>query len=104
MRLKNVTIPTQYFNLHNQKSDVNMKFDFSIRDDLTSINRLDDRTSIPTRGQRVISISPSIDYLINKSFTVRFLYDRRRSIPRVSTAFPITTTRGGIMFRFLFGQ
>lgn len=104
IRLKNVTIPTQYFNLHNQKSDVNIKFDFSIREDLTSINQLDQRTSIPTRGQRVISISPSIDYLINKNLTLRFLYDRRSSIPFVSTAFPITTTRGGVMFRFLFGQ
>lgn len=104
IRLKNVTIPTQYFNLHNQKSDVNIKFDFSVRDDITTINRLDEQSSIPTRGQRVISIAPSIDYLINKNLTVRFLYDRRRSIPRVSTAFPITTTRGGIMFRFLFGQ
>jgi len=104
MRLKNVTIPTQYFNLHNQKSDVNIKCDFSVRDDLTSINRLDDRTSIPTRGQKVISINPSIDYLINKSLTVRLLYDRRRSIPSVSTAFPITTTRGGVMFTFMFGQ
>ncbi len=104
MRLKNVVVPTQYFNLHNQKSDVNFKFDFSVRDDLTSINRLDDRTSIPTRGQKVISISPSIDYIINKNLTLRFLYDRRRSIPSVSTAFPITTTRGGVMFRFIFGQ
>lgn len=104
MRLKNVTIPVQYFNLHNQKSDVNLKFDFAIRDDLTSINRLDERSSIPTRGQKVISISPSIDYLVNKNFTVRLLYDRRQSIPSVSTAFPITTTRGGVMFRFLFGQ
>ncbi len=104
IRLKDFTIPTQYFNLHNQKSDVNMKMDFSIRDDLTSINRLDERTSIPTRGQKVISISPSIDYLVNKNLTIRLLYDRRQSIPSVSTAFPITSTRGGIMFRFLFGQ
>ena len=104
MRLKNVTIPTQYFNLHNQKSDVNLRFDFSIRDDLTTINRLDERNSIPTRGQRVTSITPSIDYLLNKNLTIRFLFDRRKSVPRVSTAFPITTTRGGVMFRFLFGQ
>ncbi len=104
MRLKNVTIPTQYFNLHNQKSDVNIQFNFSVRDDLTTINRLDEQSSIPTRGQRVISIAPTIDYMLNKNLTVRFLYDRRKSIPKVSTAFPITTTRGGIMFRFLFGQ
>lgn len=104
IRLKNVTINTQYFNLHNQKSDVNIKMDFSIRDDKTLINRLDQRISTPTRGQKVISISPSVDYLLNKNLTIRFLYDRRQSIPYVSNSYPITSTRGGVMFRFLLGQ
>ncbi len=104
IRLKNVTINTQYFNLHNMKSDVNIKMDFSIRDDRTSINRLDQRIKVDTRGQKVISITPSIDYLLSKNLTIRLLYDRRQSIPYVSNAYPITTTRGGVMLRFLMGQ
>jgi len=104
IRLKNVVINTQYFNLHNQPSDMNIRFDFSIRDDLTSISRLDQQINLPTRGQKVISIAPSIDYLLNKNLTVRLLYDRRQSIPYVNNAFPITTTRGGVMLRFLLGE
>ena len=104
MRLKNVTINTRYFGLNKYKSDVNIKADFGLRDDYTTINRLDQRVSRATRGQKVITISPSIDYILTQSLTLRFFMDRRQSIPYVSNAFPITTTRGGVMIRFLLGQ
>lgn len=103
-RLKDFTINTPYFGLNKRKSDVNFKADFSLRDDYTTINRLDQREVRVTRGQKVISISPSIDYIISDNLTLRFFYDRRMSIPYVSNAFPITTTRGGVMFRFMLGQ
>jgi cell surface protein SprA len=103
-RLKDFTINTPYFGLNKRKSDVNLKADFSLRDDYTTINRLDQREVRVTRGQKVISISPSIDYIISDNLTLRFFYDRRMSIPYVSNAFPITTTRGGVMFRFMLGQ
>ena len=103
-RLKNVTINTPYFGLNKMKSDVNIKLDLGLRDDYTTINRLDQRVSRATRGQKVITISPSIDYILNQNVTLRFFYDRRQSIPYVSNAFPITTTRGGLMIRFLLGN
>lgn len=103
-RLKNVTINTPYFGLSKYKSDVNIKLDLGFRDDLTTLNRLDQDIHQPTRGQRVINISPSIDYILTQSVTLRFFYDRRQSIPYVSNAFPITTTRAGLMIRFLLGQ
>lgn len=104
MRLKNVRINTPYFGINKLKSDVNIKMDFGLRDDYTTINRLDQRESRATRGQKVITISPSIDYIMTQNVTLRFFYDRRQSIPYVSNAYPITTTRGGLMIRFLLGQ
>lgn len=103
-RMKDVTINTPYFGLNKLKSDVNIKLDLGLRDDYTTINRLDQRVSRATRGQKVITISPSIDYILTQNVTLRFFYDRRQSIPYVSNAFPITTTRGGLMIRFLLGQ
>lgn len=103
-RVKNVTIHTPYFGLNKLKSDVNIKADFGLRDDYTTINRLDQRESRATRGQKVITISPSIDYILTQNVTLRFFYDRRQSIPYVSNAYPITTTRAGLMIRFLLGQ
>ncbi len=103
-RMKNVTINTPMFGLNKYKSDVNFKLDMAVRDDYTTINRLDQRESRATRGQKVITFSPSIDYLLTRSLTLRFFVDRRQSLPYVSNAFPITTTRGGLMVRFLLGQ
>jgi len=104
MRFRDVTINTPLFGLNKYKSDVNVKLDVGVRDDYTTINRLDQRESRATRGQKVVTFSPSIDYLLTKSVTLRFFVDRRQSIPYVSNAFPITTTRGGLMVRFLLGQ
>lgn len=103
-RIKNFTINTPYFGLNKYKSDVNIRMDFGIRDDITSISRLDQRVNRATRGQKVITVSPSIDYILTQNVTLRFFYDRRQSIPYVSNAFPITTSRGGLMIRFLLGQ
>jgi cell surface protein SprA len=104
MRIKNVQLKIPYFGLNKYKSDVNIKADIGLRDDLTTLSRLDQRESKATRGQKVITISPSIDYLLTKTVTLRFFFDRRQSIPYVSNSYPITTTRGGMMIRFLFGQ
>jgi len=104
IRIKNVQLKIPYFGLNKYKSDVNIKADIGLRDDLTTLSRLDQRESKATRGQKVITISPSIDYLLTKTVTLRFFFDRRQSIPYVSNSYPITTTRGGMMIRFLFGQ
>lgn len=104
MRFKKVRVPIKYFGIDKLRSDVNAKLDFGLRDDRTSINRLDQRETRDTRGQKVITISPSIDYILNQNVTLRFFFDRRQSIPYVSNAYPITTTRGGLMIRFLLGQ
>ncbi|MEZ5047394.1 MAG: cell surface protein SprA [Chitinophagaceae bacterium] len=104
IRLKKVKVPIKYFGIDRLRSDVNIKADFALRDDRTSINRLDQHETRDTRGQKVITISPSIDYILNQNVTIRFFYDRRQSIPYVSNAYPITTTRGGVMIRFMLGQ
>jgi cell surface protein SprA len=104
IRLKQVLIPIKYFGINKRRSDINIKTDVGLRDDYTTINRLDQRESRATRGQKVITLSPSIDYLYSQTLTLRLFFDRRQSIPYVSNSFPMTTTRGGLMIRFLFGN
>ena len=81
-----------------------MKMDISLRDDKTSNNYLGQNVDITTRGQKVITISPSIDYIVSEKLTLRFFYDRRQSIPYVSSSYPITTTRAGMTLRFIFAH
>lgn len=81
-------------------SDMNFKFDFSWRDDVTVNHLLDQGVSVPTRGMKTIRISPSIDYAVNKQLNLRLFYDYSRTIPATSASFPITNTSAGLQIRF----
>lgn len=83
--------------LHN---DLNMRFDFSYRDNTIVNHQLDEGVSRPTAGAQIITVSPSIDYIISKQLNIRIFVDRNRTIPRTSISFPTTTTRAGVTLRF----
>jgi cell surface protein SprA len=81
-------------------NDLNLKFDFSVQDNVTYNNQLDGGKRIPTRGEYTIRISPTADYTINKRLTLRFFVDYNRSKPKTSISFPRTNVNGGLMMRF----
>lgn len=101
-RIKGLNLPFTVFGTRRLKNDLNINVSVGYRDDITSNSYLAQNTNIPTRGQKVITISPTIDYIVNDNLQLRFFYDRRQSIPVMSTSFPITTTRAGVTLRFLF--
>ena len=105
-RVRGVQLPFSFSKNGGKKAqnDMNFRLDLSFRDDKTANNRLDADLSIPTSGQKVIGISPSIDYVVNNRLNLRFFYDRRQTIPVISTAYPITSTSGGLTFRFILSQ
>lgn len=82
------------------ENDINFKFDFSIRKDLTINHQFDQDYTEPTRGSKTIRISPSIDYTVNNQLNLRLFYDMNKTIPYTSLSFPITTTRFGLQIRF----
>jgi cell surface protein SprA len=85
-------------------NDVTFRFDFSLRDDATSNSKLDQGQSFGTAGQKVIRIAPSIDYVLNNRVSIKLYFDQTRNIPKVSNAFPITNTRGGVQVRISLAQ
>lgn len=103
-RVKGLTLPFTVFGTRRLKNDIDINVAVGYRDDITSNTYLAQNTNIPTRGQKVITISPTIAYTVNDYLQLRFFYDRRQSIPVMSTSFPITTTRAGVTLRFLFAQ
>jgi len=103
-RIHGLILPTPIFGVKKLKNDLNLKLDISLRDDKTSNSYMAQNINVVTRGQKVITISPSIDYIVSDKLTLRFFYDRRQSIPYVSTSYPITTTKAGVMLRFIFAQ
>ncbi|MBS1974217.1 MAG: cell surface protein SprA, partial [Bacteroidetes bacterium] len=80
-------------------NDLNFRLDFSIRDDITANSRLDQGTALPTGGQRTITISPSIDYVMSNRINLKLYFDQRRVTPKISTSPPIVTTRAGLQLR-----
>jgi len=99
--LKNVTIGKKGMKLDN---DVTFRFDFSLRDDATSNSKLDQNTAFGTAGQKVIRISPTIDYVLNNRVNLKFYFEQNRVIPKIATTAPITTTRGGLQVRISLAQ
>lgn len=103
-RVRGLVLPFEVFGVKKLKNDLNIKVDIGYRDDKSSNTYLAQNVDQVTRGQKVITISPSIDYIISDQMTLRLFYDRRQSIPYVTSSYPITTTRGGITLRFIFAQ
>lgn len=85
-------------------NDINFRLDLSWRDDATANSRLDLNSALPTSGQRIVTISPSIDYVLNNRVNVKLFFDQRRVEPKVSTSAPITTTRAGLQVRVSLAQ
>ena len=81
-------------------NDLNVKFDFSLRDDVTFIHRLDEATDEATRGATDVRISPSIDYQMNKRINLRLFVNYQHNLPKTSAAFETTNIEGGLTVRF----
>jgi cell surface protein SprA len=85
-------------------NDITFRVDFSLRDDATANSKLDQGTAFGTAGQKVIRIAPSIDYILNKRVSLKFYFEQNKNIPKISNAFPITNTRGGLQVRISLAQ
>lgn len=86
------------------ENDITFSLDFSIRDDINSNSRLDQANAFATGGQRVVSIRPTIDYVISNRVNIQLYFDQRRLNPYVSNAAPSVNTRAGVQVRISLAQ
>jgi cell surface protein SprA len=94
-----IKMPGQSASSNKLQNDLTLRLDFSIRDNATSSSYLDQNAALPTGGQKVVTISPSIDYVLNNRINVKLYFDERKTTPKISTTPPITTIRGGVQLR-----
>ncbi len=85
-------------------SDLNVRADFSVRENLTVIRKLAEDGVQPTAGQTIYSIKASADYVISNRFDVRFFVDRVINRPIVSLSYPTANTNIGFSLRFTLIQ
>ena len=102
-RKKGVRLPFKLFGAQKLKNELICKMDIGLRDDRNSNTFLANNISVTSRGQKVIRVSPSVDYAVNQKLTLHFFFDRQQTIPYVSTSFPTTNTKAGVTLRFIFG-
>ncbi len=82
-------------------NDMTFKFDFEVRDDITIAHIMDSPNAAqPTRGARTISINPQVEYTLNRRLKLRLFADYRKTVPKTSQSFPITTLNTGVTVQF----
>lgn len=84
------------------KSDINIRADFSIRDNQTTIRKILENYTQITGGQRLTSLKLSVDYNFSKNFNLKFFYDQQMTKYKISTAYPISTIRAGLSATLTF--
>jgi len=90
------------------KSDLNLKFDLSIRDNKTIIRYLAqteaDESDQITSGDRIFKIMFTADYLLSPRFNLQFFFDRTMNKPHTSRSFLRVDTNVGFSLRFTLSQ
>jgi cell surface protein SprA len=101
--IKNVKLP---FRIGGKdiKSNLNLRFDFGMRDNSTVIRKIDTMIEQVTAGQRAINIKAFAEYQINTSIMVRLFVDQIINNPFVANQFPTANTNAGLSVRFTLSQ
>jgi cell surface protein SprA len=86
------------------KSDLNLKLDFSIRENKTVLRNINSNLNQISAGQKVVSINFSSDYMLSQSLTIRFYFDKIINNPFLPSQYRNSTTKGGITLRFSLAQ
>ncbi len=86
------------------RSDLNLKLDFGIRDNKTTLRRIDEDNSQISAGSVQYTLNFAADYMLSQSLQIRFYYNWTSNNPYVSSQFPNSTTNGGFSLRFNLAQ
>ncbi len=85
-------------------SDINLKLDFSVRDNRTILRRLDQDIDQISSGQRITSLNFTADYMLSQKLNLRFYFDKILTKPHIANQYPNSTTKGGLSLRFTLSE
>lgn len=86
------------------ENDINFRFDLTYRDNAIANNILDQRNTIPTGGQKVLTLLPSIDYVLNNRVRMRLFFEQSRVVGYIATPPPVVNTRAGLQVNISLAQ
>lgn len=85
-------------------NDLRVNADFSIRDVVSIIRRIDEENIQPSSGNKVTALKLTANYNVNNNLEVTVFYDKQITSPVVSTSFRTSNSNFGVTFRFSLTQ
>jgi len=85
---------------HPFKSDLNLRADFSIRDNISIPRKLVGGSDIPTGGTKTTSLKLTADYVLSEKLNLRLFFDQVINNPKNSQTFKTSVTNFGVSVRF----
>ena len=86
------------------KSDLNIRFDLSVRDNKTVARKLVENVNQPVLGRKEFTLSTSADYVLSDRFNLQVFADHTMNNPFVANTFPTSNTNFGFSLRFTLVQ
>jgi cell surface protein SprA len=86
------------------KSDLNIRFDLSIRDNKTLARKLIENVNQPVIGQKVFTVGATADYVLSDRFNLQIFVDHTVNNPFVASTFPTSNTNFGFSLKFTLVQ
>ena len=86
------------------KSDLNIRFDLSIRDNKTLARKIIENVNQPVVGQKVFTVGATADYVLSDRFNLQIFADHSMNDPFVANTFPTSNTNFGFSIRFTLVQ
>lgn len=86
------------------ESDLNVRFDLSVRDNKTIVRKIIENVNQPVVGSKVITIGTSADYVLSDRFNLQIFADHTLNNPFVASTFPTSNTNFGFSLRFTLIQ
>jgi len=86
------------------RSDLNLRFDLSIRDNKTLARKLLENVNQPVVGQKVFTAGLTADYILSDRFNLQIFADHTMNNPFVANTFPTSNTNFGFSLKFTLVQ
>ena len=83
-------------------SDIVLRGDFSIRDNIRLLRKIDQKYNTPSEGALITSINVYAEYEITRQLSVRLFYDMTLNKPYIANQYYNSNGRGGINITYKF--
>ncbi len=92
--------------LNNAKTtnDINLRADFSIRDNISVIRKIEEQVNQLTSGTRITALTITADYALNSRYNLQLYYKRNMNTPYISLSYPTVDYNFGLSFRMSLAQ